>query len=556
MSSRPVVVHKSQAGATPGHRQLRLVQPDRLRVAIHHRPYTNHGNALITVHKIWATPHPTSMSHWFSPFPLPEIVVVQLEHAGLEPVTELSVEQEEPVLLLYNTPDRLLATTDLEGSALLDGYRTLLAAPATSPRLTVWRLAALDAGQLGKILSGDPPPEFSADLPPPEPEPLAALVTAAVCRSVPGLLDAYLDLELQVLLGGGEPDSAYLRRLQSRISSEGLLQAWRSPGALAHQVADLREQLAQSNGLLEDNQKALAKANQKLEQQDTSLKEAREEAELTLLQLHQVQEELESYFVRLSTSEQLAASQAEALQQAEATGQEQAARLEALEAEVLQISRERDDAVLGRDQLIEALENQLSEAREEAELTLLNLHQVQEVLESYFVRLSTSEHLAASQAEALQQAEATGQEQATRLEALEAEVLQISRERDDAVLGRDQLIEALENQLSEAREEAELTLLQLNQVQEELEHNFLRSLASDQLVQAQFEQLQRAQRLMFRLHPAVVPTAPFTPALAVQVLPEVADAVPNQTLQTEALLNTYAASLQRASALLERARRS
>ena len=40
------------------------------------------------------------------------------------------------------------------------------------------------------------------------------------------------------------------------------------------------------------------------------------------------------------------------------------------------------------------------------------------------------------------------------------------------------------------------------------------------------------------------------------MLPEVAAAVPNQTVQTEALLNTYAASLQRASALLERARRS
>ena len=496
------------------------------------------------------------MSHWFSPFPLPETVVVQLVHAGLEPVTELPVEQEEPVLLLYNTPDRLLATTDLEGSALLDGFRTLLAAPATSPRLTLWRLAALDAGQLGKLLSGDPPPEFSADLPPPEPEPLAALVTAAVCRSVPGLLDAYLDLELQALLGGGEPDSAYLRRLQSRISSEGLLRAWRSPGALAHQVAHLRKQLVQSNGLLEDNQKALAEANQKLEQQDTSLKQAWEEAELTLLHLHQVQEELESYFLRISTNEQLAASQAEALQQAEATGQEQAARLEALEAEVLQISRERDEAVHGRNQLIEARENQLSEAREEAELTLLQLHQVQEELESYFLRLSTNEQLAASQAEALQQAEATGQEQAARLEALEAEVLQISRERDEAVHGRNQLIEARENQLSEAREEAELTLLQLHQVQEELEHFFMRSLASDQLVQTQFEQLQRAQRLMLRLHPAVVPTAPFPPALAVQVLPEVAAAVPNQTLQTEALLNAYAASLQRASALLEWAKRS
>ena len=394
--------------------------------------------------------------------------MVQLEQAGLEPVTELSEEQEEPVLLLYDPPDRLLATTDLEGSALLDGYRTLLAAPATSPRLTVWRLAALDAGQLGKILSGDSPPGLSADLSPPEPEPLAALVTAAVCRSVPGLLDAYLDIELQALLGGGEPDSAYVRRLQSRISSEGLLQAWRSPGALAHQVADLREQLVQSNGLLEDNQKALAEANRKLEQQDTSLREAWEGAELTLLHLHQVQEELESYFLRLSTNEKLVASQAEALQQAEATAQEQAARLEALEAEVLQISRERDEAVHGRNQLIEARENQLSEAREEAELTLLQLHQVQE----------------------------------------------------------------------------------------ELEHYFMRSLASDQLVQTQFEQLQRAQRLMLRLHPAVVPTAPFPPALAVQVLPEVAAAVPNQTLQTEALLNTYAASLQRASALLEWAKRS
>ena len=319
------------------------------------------------------------MSHWFSPFPLPEIVVVQLEQAGLEPVTELPVEQEKPVLLLYNTPDQLLDTTDLEVSDLLDGYRTLLAAPATSPRLTVWRLAALDAGQLGKILSGDPPPDFSADLPPPEPEPLAALVTAAVCRSVPGLLDAYLDLELQALLGGGEPDFAYLRRLQSQISSEGLLQAWRSPGALAHQVADLREQLVQSNGLLEDTQKALAEANQKLEQQDTSLQEAREEAELTLLQLHQVQEELEHYF--------------------------------------------------------------------------------------------------------------------------------------------------------------------------------LKARASEHLAQAQMEQLQRAQGLLLRLHPNVLPIAPYPPAYAVQVLPPVTGETPNSTLQTEALLSTYAASLQRASALLQRARR-
>jgi len=183
-------------------------------------------------------------------------------------MTQLPVEQQEPVLLLYDTPDRLLATTDLEGSALLDGYGSLLAAPATSPRLAMWRLAALDGEHLDNLLSIDHQPKLSADLSAPDPQPLAALVTVAVCRSVPGLLDAYLDLELQALLLGGEPDSAFLRRLQGIISSEGLLEAWRSPTALAQQVADLRDQLVQSSGLLEDNQKALAEANQKLEHQD------------------------------------------------------------------------------------------------------------------------------------------------------------------------------------------------------------------------------------------------------------------------------------------------
>jgi len=43
--------------------------------------------------------------------------------------------------------------------------------------------------------------------------------------------------------------------------------------------------------------------------------------------------------------------------------------------------------------------------------------------------------------------------------------------------------------------------------------------------------------------------------LSVQVLPKVADAMTHPTLETDALLSTYAASLQRASALLERFRR-
>jgi len=119
-----------------------------------------------------------------------------------------------------------------------------------------------------------------------------------------------------------------------------------------------------------------------------------------------------------------------------------------------------------------------------------------------------------------------------------------------------------DTELREAREAAELSwdasemsLQQLRQVQEDLEHYFLKTRASDQLAQAQMEQLQRAQGLMTRLNPDVLPLEPFPPALAVEVLPEVATAMPEPSLQIQSLLSTYAASLQRAHALLERARR-
>lgn len=61
---------------------------------------------------------------------------------------------------------------------------------------------------------------------------------------------------------------------------------------------------------------------------------------------------------------------------------------------------------------------------------------------------------------------------------------------------------------------------------------------------------------MVRLHPEVHPTASYPPTLAVEVLPKLSSgAMPESILQTQALLRTYAASLERASALLERARR-
>ncbi len=187
----------------------------------------------------------------------------------------------------------------------------------------------------------------------------------------------------------------------------------------------------------------------------------------------------------------------------------QALLLQAWEAEVrlpelLSTQKALQEEVLQREPLqaeLHTAREQLTEAREEAELTLLQLHQVQEELEHYFLRCRTSDQQAATQVEALQQAEASGQEQGARLLALEAEVIQLRSERDEAAHGREQL--------TEAREEAELTLLQLHQVQEELEHYFLRSRSSDQLVAAQAEQNGRAFSLLGRMLQLSTPSGPW-----------------------------------------------
>ena len=517
----------------------------------------------------------------------------QLERAGVEPVRGLPVEEGEPVLLLYDPPDRLLASSDLDGPGLLEGYRVLLAAPANAPRLTVWRLAALDAEELGRVVCGDMLRERSIDFAPPEPDPLAALVSVALCRSVPGLLDAYLDLELQALLVGGEPDSGYMRRLQSSFSAEELLAAWRTAGVLTLQVAELGEQLEQSRRLLKEKENALAAVNQELEQQEMAGKEARGEAELSLLQLQQVQEH---YFLRSRSSDQELAAQAAALLDAEARGKEQGARLTVLEAEVVQLRRERDEAFQGREQQVkrmaevqEELSSQaeaFAEVREEAEFNLVQLHKVQEELEHYFLssrgqdqqvaaqaagllraevsvkeqgarlvvleaevvqlgrerdeacqgrvqqgmrlaeleqqlsskaveltevgqRLHSRDQLVGAQAAALLQAEVRGKEQGARLVVLEAEVVQLGRERTEATQGHEQqgkrMVE-MEQELSskaealrEAKEEGERHLLQLQQVQEELEHYFMHSRSSDELVAAQAEQNGRAFALLGRM---------------------------------------------------------
>ena len=506
---------------------------------------------------------------------------------------------------------------DLTALNLLQGYRHLLtwSQQTGQPLLAISQLHGLGAQGLRSWLAGGAIASQSHGPTLPIP-PLLASVTLSLLEAEPALLDCYYDLELRASLLGRDPDMRYLERLQHAAQdADALLHAFltgqlglvaaqhlekrldskdtelkdvRDAAELSllqldHQVQAEREQYLLADGekqrqleerdrdleelrrsqaaqgsahvlelqeLRERMETRLAELEHCLASRDTELKEARDAAELALLQLHQqVQAEREQYLLAGGEKQRQLEERDRDLEELRRS---QAAQGSAHVLELQELRERMETRLAELEHCLASRDTELKEAREAAELSLRQLHQVQDDLEHYFL----------ADAEKQRQLEAGDRElgelrrtKASQESAHELE-LQALRERMEPRLAElEHCLTSRETELKEAREASELSLLQLNQVQEELEHYFLNARASDQLAQAQFEQLQRALRLMLRLQPDLLPTAPYPPSLAVQVLPELAAATPNPTLQAEALLNTYAASLQRASALLERARR-
>ena len=349
------------------------------------------------------------------------------------------------------------------------------------------------------------------------------------------------DAEKQRQLEAAVCDLEELRRIKADLES-------------AHDLAKAaqeREHQQELDALRQQLEPRLAELEQCLASRDTELREAREAAEMSVLQLHQqVQEERERHSMaegemqrqfeavvrdleelrRIKTAQESANEQAKSAQ-ASAHEQELDALRQRLEPQLAEL----EQRLISRD-------TELREAREAAELSLLQLHQVQEELEHYFLADAEKQRQLEDRVRDLEDLRRLKTAQESAHELAKAELEQGLASRD--------------TQLRQAREEAEMSFEQLHQAQEELEHYFLKARAGDQLAQAQLEQLQRAQSLMVRLNPDVLPNAPYPPALAVEVLSELPAAMPDPSLQTQALLSTYAASLQRASALLQRARRS
>ena len=311
----------------------------------------------------------------------------------------------------------------------------------------------------------------------------------------------------------GERDAQAKEKAEAQKSVEQLKQ---QVSAKASELQKERHEKAAGAQRMMALETELAGVKDERDAQAKEAREAREEAELTLLQLHQVQEELEAVFL----ADQVKQKKLEEMNQQ-------------VSAKASQLETERKERALAAEQVI-ALEADLTRMQGERDAQAKENGKAQKSVEQLEQQISVK----GAELEEEIKAKAAGTE---RIKALEEELARAKGERDAQV-----------KEKAEARAEAELTLLQLHQVQEELENYYIKSRGADQLAAAQQDQLARAQRVMAKLLPEASRLT-FAQKVAVEVLPP---SPPEDEVQTQALLNSYANSLRRAAALLQRAIRS
>jgi hypothetical protein len=198
-------------------------------------------------------------------------------------------------------------------------------------------------------------------------------------------------------------------------------------------------------------------------------------------------------------------------------------RLSALQAKTDQLTQENANLAATNAQLTSAAAELAAqrdtfgktkeETKQESELLLLQLHQVQEELETYFLKHQEAQgQLDAAKAEvqalqsvmhsqmhsAAHQSAVVDAGAGTTIAQLTQKLNQLVAERDAEVQARQEgvaRLNTLSKQLEETKQESELLLLQLHQVQEELEHYFLQFQEAQRKVS---EADQRWQRMLQR----------------------------------------------------------
>jgi chromosome segregation ATPase len=404
------------------------------------------------------------MFRWFSPFALPQQVLEQLSASGgcIWSPEEGAPEAETAtsLLVIYPPPHAALGPPAL----LLAGYQKLHALRAEGHLLHLERLLAHPVGTWNRLFSPEPPPlppSFSLE----KPAPLQALITLALLRERPALLDAYLDLELSSDLGGSPPDSEYALRLRESSSVEALLDALRDE-AEQHERRQQQEQLAaqQEKGVRAE-----------LESRARELEEATHRLSAETEKTRQGQQALED-------SERLAADLRQHLT-------EQEGEVDRLRAELgqhkqhqqllEQLAAQQEKSFLAE---LESRAQQLEEANNRLSVETERTRHVQQALEA-------SEFLVLDLRRQLQELEQAHVAQQQELEDLHTELEQLiysERQNVESLDRLEQEAQVLRKGLRESAERRRADHIKLDQIQNELvTHEALVVSQNDQLAELQ-----------------------------------------------------------------------
>lgn len=279
----------------------------------------------------------------------PETAVVQAMQQGVDPIEALQHWQNntQQLLAFYRRNRRKALLVDV--SHALENPEFFVESCANTFSLEV------NAAELPTLTTQHP-------------SPLLQLIAEQLIAQGPKLSSLLAELEASSTALATDP------QLCSEYDFSVLFQEYQLSGI---QVSTLAEaQAAQAQQQAELAKLAAHAATLESSQQDTV-----QENELLLLQLHQVQEELEATFLTAQTAEQKANNEKVALnrQLTEAlSGQSQQHTSASSELSALQSK-------------LSALETSHQDTEQENELLLLQLHQVQEELEHYFLQYQSLE---------------------------------------------------------------------------------------------------------------------------------------------------------------------
>jgi hypothetical protein len=491
------------------------------------------------------------MFRWFSPFHLPQQVLEQLSAAGgctwsADDGGAPEAETETSLLVIYPPPHAALGPPEV----LLEGYQKLHTLKFEVHLLHLERLLAHPVENWKSLLSLEPPP-LSPSFCLEKPAPLQALITLALIRELPALLDAYLDLELASDLGGSRPDTDYVPRLRESSSAQALLKA-------LHDDEEQHESRHQLEGQLLRLRHELRQEEQRAAQREQG---HRAELECRARELQEVNTRLAAEIERArqfqkahETSDHLVLDLRRQLNERDQAQDALQQELVELHIELEQLFYSNRHNIEDLDRLGQELQHAQKGLGESEEIRLADHNKLVQIQND----LASQEALFVSQKDQLRESH-------TRLDESQQNLLDKDRELERLRLlqtetefqgKREQHLMAerqadLENELDtlrgslhrnsvnleQLREGNQQLLGALHETEEELEHYFLQTQHGRQLLDAQHLQIQRAAALLRRMAAlkGVTMGVPFSPPI-----------------QVMALLEGYRHSLKRAERLLGR----